>query len=102
MEFLPLVLLVLVFWLLVLRPSRKRQQEAQKTQASLEPGTRVMLSSGLFGRVTEVGDTTLHLEVAPGTVVEVHRQAVARVEDEATPDGTTASTTDIPTTDDER
>ena len=100
MEFLPLVLLVLVFWLLVLRPSRKRQQEVQRTQSALEPGARVMLTSGLYGTVTEIGDASLHLELAPGTVVEVHRQAVARVIGDEQPVEETS--TDLPTTDDER
>lgn len=100
MEFLPLVLLVLVFWLLVLRPSRKRQQEAQRTQAALVPGTRIMLTSGLFGTVVSIEDASLQLELAPGTVVEVHRQAVARVlTDEPAADETVV---DRPTTDDER
>lgn len=100
MEFLPLVLLVLVFWLLVLRPSRKRQQEAQRTQAALEPGAKVMLTSGLYGTVVRLDESTLHLELAPGTVVEVHRQAIARVvTDEPAP---TETSTELPTTDDER
>ncbi|TCI99855.1 preprotein translocase subunit YajC [Aeromicrobium sp. IC_218] len=100
MEFLPLVLLVLVFWLLVLRPSRKRQQEAQRTQAALEPGAKIMLTSGLFGTVVRLDDSTLQLELAPGTVVEVHRQAIARVvTDEPAP---TETSTELPATDDER
>ena len=100
MEFVPLVLLVLVFWLLVLRPSRKRQQEAQRTQSALVPGARIMLTSGLFGTVVRLDDASLQLELAPGTVVEVHRQAVARVlADEPAADETDV---DRPTTDDER
>jgi len=99
-EFVPLVLLVLVFWLLVLRPSRKRQQEAQRTQSALVPGARIMLTSGLFGTVVRLDDASLQLELAPGTVVEVHRQAVARVlTDEPAVDETDV---DRPTTDDER
>ncbi|MFY0409928.1 preprotein translocase subunit YajC, partial [Solicola sp. PLA-1-18] len=76
---LPLVLLVLVFWFLVLRPARKRQREAQQTQQSLELGARVMITSGIFGTVTALGDETFSLEVAPGVVLEVLRPAVARI-----------------------
>ena len=76
---LPLVLIVLVFWFLVIRPARKKQQEASRIQASVDVGSEVMLSSGLFGTVVSVADDTLLLEVSPGTSIKVARQAVLRV-----------------------
>ena len=63
--FLPIVLIILAFWLLAIRPARKRQQEAQRVQNSLEIGARVMLTSGIFGRVAGLDDDTVDLEVAP-------------------------------------
>ena len=82
---LPLLLLVAVFWLLVLRPARNRQRQAAALQAEVAIGSQVMLTSGVFGTVTWLGDETLHVEIAPETVVRVHRQAVGRVlDDEAT------------------
>lgn len=77
--FIPIVLIILAFWLLAIRPARKRQQEAQRVQNSLAIGERVMLTSGIFGRVAALGDETLELEVAPGVVVTTLRPAVARV-----------------------
>ncbi|MDO9378818.1 MAG: preprotein translocase subunit YajC [Nocardioidaceae bacterium] len=76
---LPLVLLVLVFWFLVLRPARRRQKEARETQQQIEIGSRVMITSGIFGTVTGLGDESFSLEVAPGVVLEVLRPAVARI-----------------------
>jgi preprotein translocase subunit YajC len=76
--FLPLILIVLVFWVLVIRPQRKRQQELTKTQRGLEVGTDVMLGSGIFGTVVSVADETVRVEVAPGTTIKVARQAVVR------------------------
>jgi preprotein translocase subunit YajC len=83
--FLPIVLIILAFWLLAIRPARKRQQEAQRVQSSLAIGERVMLTSGIFGRVSALGDETLELEVAPGVVVTALRPAVARVVEQAAP-----------------
>ena len=74
-----IVLILVVFYLLFFRPQRRRQQETAATQAALEVGTEVMLSSGIFGRVTAVDGETLRLEVAPGTSLKVARQAVVRV-----------------------
>jgi preprotein translocase subunit YajC len=76
---LPLLLLVAVFWLLVLRPARNRQRQAAALQAELAVGSQVMLTSGVFGKVTWLGEETVRVEIAPETVIRVHRQAVGRV-----------------------
>lgn len=76
---LPFILIALVFWLLIVRPQRRRQQELSSTQSSLVPGAEVMLGSGIFGTVTSIEDDTVHLEIAPGTSVKVARQAVVKV-----------------------
>lgn len=76
---LPLVLIVVAFWFLVIRPARKRQQDTARIQSSVDVGAEVMLGSGIYGTVTAVADDTLQLEVAPGTTMKVARQAVARV-----------------------
>lgn len=83
----PLLLLVVIFYLLVLRPARKRQREFVAIQESLRPGQRVMLASGIFGTITALRDDEADLEIAPGTVVTVNRHAVAKV-DEPAVDGT--------------
>jgi len=77
--FLPFVAIALLFWLLIIRPQRRRANELGAVQRGLAPGTEVMLGSGIFGRVVAVADDSVSLEVAPGTVVKVARQAVVRV-----------------------
>jgi preprotein translocase subunit YajC len=76
---LPFVLIFLVFWFLILRPQRRRQQAVAQTQRALTVGTEVVLSSGIYGTVASLDDQTLGLELAPGTVIKVARQAVVRV-----------------------
>ena len=78
----PLLLIVVAFWFLVIRPARKRQQEMRTIQSQVAPGSQVMLGSGIYGTVVDVADDTLRLELAPGTVVKVARQAVVRVVEE--------------------
>ena len=80
----PLVLIVLVFWFLVIRPSRKRQQDMSRVQASIEVGAEVMLGSGIYGTVRATADDTIELEVSPGTSMKVARQAIVRVVDPVT------------------
>ncbi len=76
---LPLLLLVAAFVFLVLRPARNRQRQAAALQEALAVGAEVMLTSGIFGKVTWLGEETLRIEVAPGTVLRTHREAVGRV-----------------------
>ena len=78
-DFLPLLFLVLIFWLLIIRPARARQRDFLKTQSELSVGDKIMLASGIFGEIATIGDETLELRIAPETVVTVNRQAVARV-----------------------
>jgi len=83
---LPLLLIVLAFWFLVIRPARKRSQDTARIQASVDVGADVMLGSGIYGTVISVGDDTLQLEVAPGTTMKVARQAVVRVIEDSVAD----------------
>ena len=76
----PFVLIALVFWLLIVRPQRRRAQVLKDTQSALGIGTEVMLGSGIYGTVASLEDaTTIQVEVAPGTTVKVARQAVVRI-----------------------
>ena len=74
-----IALMVVAFYLLIMRPQRKRQQAIAKTLSELTPGTRVMLGSGLFGTVIAVGEKQVVLETSPGTELTVLKQAVSRV-----------------------
>lgn len=76
---LPFVLIVVVFWFLVVRPSRNQQKRLAATQASATVGSEVMLGSGIYGTVVGVGDDTFEIQVAPGTTMKVAKQAVVRV-----------------------
>lgn len=102
---LPFILIVVVFWFLILRPARKRQQAAAQLQSSLSVGDRIMLTSGIFGTVAAIGDESFELDIAPGLRVTVHRQAVAKIVEPASVDaegsttGSTAAGDDMPTND---
>jgi len=86
LSLLPLLAIVLLFWLLVVRPQQKRQKATQQLQASLEPGNRVMLSSGIFGTVSSLEEDRVRVVVAEGVELEVVRAAVAQVEQPAPAD----------------
>lgn len=76
---LPLILIVVLFWLLILRPQMRRAKSAQQTQRAAGPGNQIMLTSGIYGTVLAAEDDTLSVEIAPGISIKVARGAVARV-----------------------
>lgn len=66
------------FYAIVMRPARHQQRHVQELQDRLEVGQEVVLSSGIFGVIHTLGEVRVELEVAPGTVLTVARQAVVR------------------------
>ncbi|ETK30451.1 hypothetical protein MPTA5024_40225 [Microbispora sp. ATCC PTA-5024] len=69
----------MVFYFLLIRPQRKRQQEQAQMQNSLAPGARVMTTTGLFGTVVGLEDDDVLLEVAPGVQTRWIKAAIGRV-----------------------
>ena len=81
-----IALMVFAFYFLILRPQKKRQQAIQNTLNSLEPGSRVLLGSGLFGTIVSLGDRQAVLEISPGVELTVLKQAIIRTVTEADED----------------
>jgi preprotein translocase subunit YajC len=71
-----LVLMAAVFYLLLWRPQQRRMAAVRKLQGHLKLNDDVITTSGIFGRVVELGDDDVRLEIAPGTIVRVARGAI--------------------------
>ncbi|HZB22740.1 MAG TPA: preprotein translocase subunit YajC [Gaiellaceae bacterium] len=81
MEFIPLLVIALLFWFLVLQPQRRRSRQQAAVRDALEPGQEVVTAGGLIGRVRAVEGGETLLEVAENTVVRIDKRAVTgRVE----------------------
>lgn len=76
---LPLVLIFVVFYFLLIRPQQKRQKQHREMVASLSTGDEVVTNGGTLGRVIDVGDTFITLEIAPNINIKVQRNAVAQM-----------------------
>jgi preprotein translocase subunit YajC len=79
MEFLPLVVLAVLFWVLIIRPQRNRAQKQGRLIQSLERGQEIVTAGGLYGRIDHVGDDDIRLEIAPETVVRVDKRAISQL-----------------------
>lgn len=75
-SFLPIVAIALLFWLLIIRPASRRQKELARMQSSLSVGDQVVLTSGIFGTVTELADDHVRVAIADGVTIRVARGAI--------------------------
>jgi preprotein translocase subunit YajC len=79
------ILLIVVFYFLLIRPQTKRAKEHKALVAGLKKGDEVVTGGGLLGRITEVGENFIQVEVAEGVQLRIQRQSVASL----MPKGTT-------------
>ncbi len=73
----PLILIFLVFYFLLIRPQQQKQREHQKMLASLKVNDEVVTNGGLIGRIVQIGERVLTIEIAPNVRVRVERSYVA-------------------------
>ena len=78
MTFLPLVLIIVVFYFFMIRPQMKRQKELRKFQESLSKGDKVIIAGGIYGKIIEVKDEYVLVEIDENCRVKVIKSTVIR------------------------
>jgi len=73
-----LVLIIVVFYFFMIRPQVKKQKEMTNYRSSLKKGDKVLTSGGLYGKINDVKDTTITLEIADNVIVRVDKTAVVK------------------------
>jgi len=99
LQLLVIVLALLGFWAIVMRPARVQQRRVAALQADLAVGDEVIISAGIYAQVVALEDDTVRLEVAPGTVITAARQVVVRRAGDAASDRPTEAGPDDRTSD---
>jgi preprotein translocase subunit YajC len=78
-QILILVVFVVVFYFLLIRPQQKRAKEQQNMLSRLATGDEIVTTGGILGRITEVGDPYLTVEIADGVRVRVLKSQISQV-----------------------
>ena len=77
---LPFILIIVVFWLLLIRPNQRRQQQWQKMLQNLKTGDRITTSGGIRGVILNIREDTIQLRIPPDNIkIEVVKSAIASV-----------------------
>jgi preprotein translocase subunit YajC len=74
---LPLLLIIVVFYLFFIRPQMKRSKDQKKFRESLQKGQKVITIGGIHGRIVEIQDTTVTIEVENQVRLKVEKSAIA-------------------------
>ena len=77
MTFIPLLLIIVVFYFFFIRPQMKRSKDQKKFRESLQKGQKVITNGGIHGRIAEIQDTTVTIEVENGVRLRVEKSAIA-------------------------
>ena len=91
-----LVVLFGLLYFVMIRPQRRRQQQAQHIQRNVEPGARVRTTAGMYATVVAVEDPDVILEVAPGVEVRYMRRAIMEVVADPSETGYAEADEDVP------
>jgi preprotein translocase subunit YajC len=78
-QILILVVFVAIFYFMLIRPQQKRMKEQQQMLSKLANGDEVVTSGGILGRITEVGESFVTLEVANGVRIHVQRAQISQL-----------------------
>lgn len=77
-----MIAMLVMFWLLIIRPAKKKQDHHDSLIKSVENGDKIVTVGGIYGTITKVRDKTIDLKVAEGAIITMDRRAVRRRQDE--------------------
>jgi preprotein translocase subunit YajC len=78
MTFLPLILIVVIFYFFMIRPQVKRQKETRKFRENLKKGDKVVTTGGIYGKITELKETSVILQIDNEVHIKVDKNAIIK------------------------
>ncbi|SRR5690554_3251484 len=76
MSLLPFLLIIVVFYFFMIRPQMKRQKELRKYREALKKGDKVITTGGIYGRVSEIKDGHVMMEIADNVKIKIDKSAI--------------------------
>lgn len=71
-----IVAMVVIFYFFMIRPQNKKQKEIKKAREAMQNGDRVVTAGGIHGKIKDINDTTINIEIAPGVSIKVDKTSV--------------------------
>lgn len=71
-----MVVIVAIFYFFMIRPQQKKQKEIQKSREALKNGDKVITAGGIYGKIKEIGDTYMLIEISDGVRIRVDKTSI--------------------------
>lgn len=78
-SFIPFILIFVLFYFLILRPQQKQNRQRQEMLKNVKRGDRVLSSGGIYGKVVNVNENDLTVEIAKGINVQMTRSGISSI-----------------------
>ena len=78
-QFAPLIILIVIFYFMLIRPQMKRNKEHRTMLGALAKGDEAVTSGGIAGKVTNIGENYIALEVTDGVSIKILKSAISSV-----------------------
>ena len=77
-SFIFLLLIIVVFYMFMIRPQMKKQKELKTYRESLQKGDKVITTGGIYGKITDIKETTITVEIADNVRIRIDKSAILR------------------------
>lgn len=71
-----MVVIIAIFYFFMIRPQQKKQKDIQKAREALKVGDRVITAGGIYGKIKEIGDIYMLIEIADGVRIRIDKTSV--------------------------
>jgi preprotein translocase subunit YajC len=71
-----LLVIVAIFYFFMIRPQQKKQKEIKKAREAMKPGDRVVTAGGIYGKIKEINDTYMLVEISDGVRIRIDKASV--------------------------
>ena len=76
--FLPLILVFVIFYFFMIRPQVRKQKELSSYRSALKKGDKIITTGGIYGKITDVKDNTVTVDVGDNVLLKIDKSAVLR------------------------
>ncbi|MDR0429848.1 MAG: preprotein translocase subunit YajC [Tannerellaceae bacterium] len=71
-----MVVIVAIFYFFMIRPQQKKQKAIQKAREAMKPGDKVVTAGGIYGKIKEINDGYMQVEISEGVRIRVDKSSV--------------------------
>jgi preprotein translocase subunit YajC len=76
LQVVPFVLILAIFYFIILLPTKRKQQKVQTFLDGLKVNDKIVMTNGIYGQITRLGEQTVQVRIADKVLIEVAKQAI--------------------------